>query len=78
MIKEAAIIKDGIIYTGKRHCDILNSLDRPYGFLKNCEQGFITDKGKFVNRHEAAEIAYSCKQIQYPKVKLCSEDLYLQ
>lgn len=39
-------------------------------------QGFITNKGRFVNREEAAVIAYNCGQIQKPINKLFSEDLY--
>jgi len=75
MIKEAAIRKDGIVYTGRRHCYILRDVE-PFGFLKDGEQGFVTDKGDFVNRKEAAKIAYECEQIPSPKRILFSEDLY--
>jgi len=74
MIEKAAILKDGTIYTGKRHGDIFPQM--PLGFLRCGEQGFITDKGKFVNRSQAAQIAYECGQITKPKAELFSEDLY--
>lgn len=61
MIVQSAIIKDGIIYTGSRHHNIINS--NPKGFFYNCEQGFITDKGNFVSREEALKIATECNQI---------------
>lgn len=55
MIVAAAIIKDDIIYTGRRHHEILQS--QPMGFLRGCRQGFITDDGVFVDRVEAFRIA---------------------
>lgn len=77
MIKEAAIRdkRDGTVFTGKRHGDIFAKA-RPPGSLKYGEQGFITDKGKFVDREEAARIAFECGQISEKKKELFSEDLY--
>lgn len=40
------------------------------------EQGFITDKGDFVGRMKAAEIAFACGQIPKMKNQLYSEDLF--
>jgi hypothetical protein len=74
MIKEAAIRKDGEVFTGKYHSDII-SRARPFGYLRNGEQGFMTDDGKFVSREEAAKIAFECEQISESKDKLFSEDL---
>lgn len=77
MIVNSAILKDGVIYTGRRHCDIFNSAV-PLGSLKGGEQGFITDEGKFVDRIEGARIAIECGQIiklQW-KPNLYSEDLW--
>lgn len=76
MIKEAAILKNGIIYTGKRHNIILCDKSRPFQFLQNGEQGFITDKGEFLNREDAAKHAFQCGQIKVEKKRLLSEDLY--
>lgn len=39
-------------------------------------QGFITSKNRFVDRAEAAALAYSAGQIPEPKQELYSEDLY--
>lgn len=75
MIKSAAIKKDGIVYEGKRHNNILHDESRPKGFLKNGVQGFVTDTGEFVTRERAAKIAYNCGQIKEPKEMLFSEDI---
>lgn len=74
MIIQSAILKDKIIYTGKRHSDIF--IQKPIGFLRNGEQGFITEKGEFVNREQAVKIAFDCGQIKAQKSELFSEDLY--
>lgn len=74
MITQAAIKKDGQVYTGQRHHEIINS--HASGFFRGAEQGFVTSDGCFVSREEAALIAYECGQIQQPKKKLFSEDLY--
>ena len=77
MIKEAAILKDGIIYTGRRHHNIFQST-LPLGCIKDGEQGFVTDIGEFVDRIEAGKIAIECGQIKKLKWgnELYSEDLY--
>ena len=36
----------------------------------------MTSMGRFVNREEAAEIAYNCGQITEEKVALFSEDVF--
>ena len=75
MIKEAAILKDGFIYTGKRHHNILNNA-KPFGALRMGLQGFVTFEYEFVDRYEAAKIAWKCHQIDEKIKKLHSEDLY--
>jgi len=75
MIVNAAIRKNGIVYTGTRHAYILHHPDRPLGFLFDGEQGFVTDTGEFVDREDGAIIAYSCCQIAESKDELFSEDL---
>jgi hypothetical protein len=52
MIVQAAIRKDEIIYTGKRHHNILGAAVS-FGYLKDGDQGFVTDTGEFVDRIEA-------------------------
>jgi hypothetical protein len=79
MITASAIRKNGIIYTGKRHHLIMHSPLRPKGFLKFGEQGFITDKGEFLDREAAAKHAISSGQItnlKYSLHDLFSEDLW--
>jgi len=61
----SAAIKSKItndIYTGRRHSDIIRNHYEEHGQFgpSNSEQGFITSTGRFVNRHEAAEIAFKC------------------
>lgn len=60
---------------GFRHCDIL---ERFKGEVSNklTDQGFITSIGRFVDRKEAAYIAYKAGQIPELKSVLYSEDLY--
>lgn len=75
MIVNAAIQKDGKTYIGKRHNLILNET-LPFGYLKGGIQGFVTVTGRFVDRKEAAKIAYDCGQIDIQKKELFSEDLW--
>lgn len=87
MIKESAIVFEGKVYTGRRHfdvikiiCDELEKLGRP----RRCGssgQGFVTDKGEFLDRLAACQHAVECGQITLPKKiawskELFSEDLY--
>lgn len=39
-------------------------------------QGFITNHGRFVDRSEAARLAFAAGQIAKPKPQLYSEDLW--
>ena len=63
------------IEIGYRHPDIM------YRFFKEVStepysDGFYTSKGRFVDRKEAARIAYDCGQTSEFKELLFSEDLY--
>lgn len=53
-----------------------NSNVRIPGCSIKTTQGFMTSTGRFVNRKEAAEIAYNCGQITEEKVSLFSEDIF--
>ena len=78
MLVAAAIKKDGVIYTGKRHCNILSNA-KPFGYLKDGEQGFVTDKGEFLNRKQSYMYAIRNKQPFIRKITggvLTSEDLW--
>ena len=83
MIKEAAIKKDGKVYTGKNHSVIINSaqqLGLGFGGLKGGEQGFVDFDGNFYNREESGRIALACGQIKklgyFGGKELDSSDLY--
>lgn len=72
----AALLKDNIIYKGKTHAECF--LQRPKGELRNAKQGFITEKGKFVNRKLGLKIAKHYNQIKHknpPEDMLFSEDI---
>jgi hypothetical protein len=74
MIYYSAIKKENKIYVGKRHHDCFAKMVRCGVDNVNIDsvQGFITDKGKFVERNEAYKIAKSCGQ--YKREQLCSKD----
>lgn len=77
MIEQAAIQKDGAVYVGRRHSNIIR--DHPAGFFKRSTgavSGFITDTGRFLDRRDAGLHAYCAGQIKKPVDCLMSEDLY--
>ncbi len=81
MIKKAAIFKDGKVWTGRRHSDIIHKMiqgGEPTPIKGR--RGFVTNNGHFVDRIEAFEIAIECGQIKEPgpnRIRmLLSEDLY--
>lgn len=63
------------IEIGYRHPDIMYRFFREVS-REPSAQGFYTSKGRFVNRKEAAKIAYECGQTSELKDILYSEDLY--
>lgn len=78
-------IEYGMIVCGYRHphcIDIVKILSglrtvqiAPDG-VGSTITGFLTNTNKFVNREEAAHIAYLAGQISEPSDKLFSEDIY--
>jgi len=58
---------------GWRHADILYKFK---DVIDQEEQGFFTSFGRYVNREDAAKIAFNAGQIKEPKRILYSEDLY--
>ena len=56
-------------------CEWNSSVGISDGSIKTT-QGFMTSLSRFVNRKEAAEIAYNCGQITEEKVSLFSEDIF--
>lgn len=74
MIVAAAIQIDQVICIGKRHDIILNTIPN----AKHREQGFINEKGEFLDRWNALHEARRCNQIitkHSPEDRLLSEDL---
>lgn len=61
------------IETGWRHADIIY---RFMGELDEDQQGFLTSTGRYVDRKEAAKIAFECGQIKKEIKVLYSEDIY--
>jgi hypothetical protein len=79
MIIQSAIKKNGVVWTGRRHSDIFLQVKEsglPRETLHNAVQGFITDKGKFLNRYQAARYAFKHGQIKNKIELLISEDLW--
>ena len=75
--------KTGFVVTGFRHSNAWYSANQ---FAKHShlvslhkEDGFLTNRNRFVGRIEAGQIAFIAKQIQHPVMHplgLFSEDLY--
>jgi hypothetical protein len=74
VIKQAAILYNGVIFKGDRHRNIISA--NKHLPLKNGVEGFITTQGLFLDRENAAKVAYMTGQIKKRKIKLISEDLY--
>lgn len=78
-IKEAAIVHDGKVWTGRRHHNVIAKIVEVCGMQAAPvvgEQGFITECGVFLGREAAAIEAFAAGQIPAPKKYLFSEDLY--
>ncbi len=78
-------IDRGLVVLGYRHGQCiwttaaltgLRTVENAEDGVGDFEQGFLTNKNRFVGREEAAEIAFAAKQIEEPKKRLHSEDLY--
>ena len=66
------------IMCGKRHCDIfekMHNLGISYD-KTTAIQGFLTSVGRFVNRYEAADIAFMSGQLKGRVNCLYSEDIW--
>lgn len=78
MIKHAAIKKDHIVYVGYRHDRIFRTLAECGVDKIGAVQGFVNDKGEFLDRIDAANEALEegqIKELKWPP-RLYSEDLY--
>lgn len=78
-------IDKGIVVTGHRHGQVIATMAMLTGLrtvqhgndsVGETEQGFLTSKGRFVDRNEAGKIAFERGQITKETDCLFSEDLY--
>jgi len=78
-------IDKGTVVCGHRHGHCINTVYtlsklRTVTFAEDAtgehEQGFLTNTNRFVDREEAAKIAFAAGQIKKELVTLYSEDLY--
>lgn len=73
-------ITNGWVIAGRRHHNCyccLFAIDPDYRKNSiNIDDGFITSDDRFVNRKEAAKIAFEAGQIEKETKTLFSEDLY--
>ena len=74
-------IESGFVISGRRHHNcfitlaITTNRDNARLYYER-DQGFITNKDRYVGREEAALIAYTANQTNELKNRLFSEDLY--
>jgi len=66
--------RNGTVYVGHRHPDAFAIM--PDDMIDDCIQGFVTDEGVFVDRREAAVIAFNCGQVSELTEIVISEDLW--
>ena len=75
----------GIVLCGWRHGNIIAQMQATMGLRTvvhgqnsagEYEQGFLTNDNRFVERAEAAEIAFKSRQIKVEKMYLFSEDVW--
>lgn len=74
-------IETGFVVCGRRHhnCFITTFIineDYARDIKRECEQGFLTSKDRWVTREEAGKLAFEAGQIKKETKCLFSEDLY--
>jgi UDP-3-O-[3-hydroxymyristoyl] glucosamine N-acyltransferase len=71
-------VSSGFVICGRRHHNCFTTVfEQKINYNKaKCIQGFITSHDNFVNREEAAKIAFEAKQTNEMVEVLVSEDLY--
>ena len=63
MIKHAALLIDGKVYTGKSHAEAV--INVPHGAdIDSRVAGFMTDGGSFLDRRLALDEAKDCGQVR--------------
>jgi hypothetical protein len=73
-------VDKGLVFCGWRHPNCIYQKVALTG-LRDAEsgenvQGFLTSENRFVDREEAAQIAFDAGQTKENKIRLFSEDLY--
>lgn len=72
-------IEEGFVLCGRRHNNCISNLTvfgKKMSDYKNKVQGFITSDDLFVDRKDAAQIAFNAGQTKELVKQLFSEDLY--
>lgn len=73
-------IDRGIVFSGWRHANCIYQAvaltGKPSHQLGEVEQGFLTNLNRFVDRTEAAQIAFDAGQIKEGLISLYTENLY--
>lgn len=83
MIVAAAIKRDGVVYVGKRHADVILRMGTDFKLRVTVEslttdvQGFVTGDLRFLDRNDAQRHAVECGQIPASHIgRLTSDDLW--
>lgn len=76
ILKAAVLMSDGEIVAGDNHEKIMSELWNRNLLSKMKQTGFVTNKGRFVSREEAAKIAFDAGQTKKVYKSLLSEDLH--
>lgn len=77
-IEQAAVKVGDVVYTGKRHGQIMLDVQEKHPGTKITQdmQGFVDSNGKFWNRFQAGAIAFNAGQTNVRRTRLLSEDLW--
>lgn len=72
-IKSAAIIFNGVTYTGVNHATAIRELEKVQPnwhrtSQESVQEGFVTSSDRFVSREEASDIAYRADQLSHLNV----------
>lgn len=73
---ESAVRHEGVIYTGRRHCDATRKAYAATGRTVRGTQGFVDESGAFLTREDAQARALQTGQLAEPVFILTSEDLW--
>jgi len=80
LLVKSAVCRDGVIVTGKRHCDaIRNAVEQGWKIpIMQSEQGFVDEEGNYYSRKEAMAVAIKSGMMDESSIDktLYSEDLW--